>query len=160
MISIRMLKICGKSIIKPLLIIYKKCLEKGCFSSEWKKANVVPVHKKNGKQLLKNYRPVSLLPICSKFWRGYSVTECLNFLSKIIWSLLISLVLRQVTRASTNLFPSLTKYINHLMMARKYGVYFWYIESIGQVMAPRSSLQTKTKWYIQWTFRHFDRFLR
>ena len=39
-----MLKICGKSIIKPLLIIYKKCLEKGCFSSEWKKANVVPVH--------------------------------------------------------------------------------------------------------------------
>ena len=44
MISIRMLKICGKSIIKPLLIIYKKCLEKGCFSSEWKKANVVPVH--------------------------------------------------------------------------------------------------------------------
>ena len=29
MISIRMLKICGKSIIKPLLIIYKKCLEKG-----------------------------------------------------------------------------------------------------------------------------------
>ena len=46
MISIRMLKICGKSIIKPLLIIYKKCLEKGCFPNEWKKANVVPVHKK------------------------------------------------------------------------------------------------------------------
>ena len=46
MISIRMLKICSKSIIKPLLIIYKKCLEKGCFLSEWKKANVVPVRKK------------------------------------------------------------------------------------------------------------------
>ena len=46
MISTRMLKICGKSIIKPLQIIYKKCLEKGCFSNEWKKANVVPVHKK------------------------------------------------------------------------------------------------------------------
>ena len=35
MISIRMFKICGKSIIKPLLIIYKKCLEKGCFRNEW-----------------------------------------------------------------------------------------------------------------------------
>ena len=35
MISISVLKICGKYIIKPLLIIY-----------EWKKANVVPVHKK------------------------------------------------------------------------------------------------------------------
>ena len=43
MISIRMLKICGKSITKPLLIIYKKCPEKGCFPNEWKKANVVPV---------------------------------------------------------------------------------------------------------------------
>ena len=46
MIGIRMLKICGKSIIKPLLIIYKKCLEKGCFPNEWKKANVAPVHEK------------------------------------------------------------------------------------------------------------------
>ena len=46
MISIRMLKTCGKSIIKPLLITYKICLEKCCFPNEWKKANVVPVHKK------------------------------------------------------------------------------------------------------------------
>ena len=46
MISIRMLKICDKSTIKPLLIIYKKCLVKGCFPNEWKKSNVVPVHKK------------------------------------------------------------------------------------------------------------------
>ena len=37
MISIRMLKICVKSIIKPLLIIFKKCIEKSCFPNEWKK---------------------------------------------------------------------------------------------------------------------------
>ena len=46
MISMRMLKICGKSIIKPLQIIYKQCLDKGCFPDELKKANVVPIHKK------------------------------------------------------------------------------------------------------------------
>ena len=30
------------------------------------KTNVVPVRKNNGKQLLKMYRPISLLPICDK----------------------------------------------------------------------------------------------
>ena len=33
-----------------------------------KKANVIPVHKKGNKQLVSNYRPVSLLPICSKIF--------------------------------------------------------------------------------------------
>ena len=41
-----MLKICDKTIITPLLIIYKKCLEKSCFPNEWKKANALPVYKK------------------------------------------------------------------------------------------------------------------
>ena len=36
----------GHDMIKPLLIVYKKCLEEGRFPNEWKKANVVPVHKK------------------------------------------------------------------------------------------------------------------
>ena len=36
----------GHDMIKPLLIVYKKCLEEGCFPNEWKKANVAPVHKK------------------------------------------------------------------------------------------------------------------
>ena len=54
MISISMLKICSKCIIKALLIIYKNFIEKGCFPNEWTKANVVPVHKKD-KQFLKNY---------------------------------------------------------------------------------------------------------
>ena len=40
---------------------------------EWKKANVVSIHKKKkkkdtSKQCIKNYRPVSLLPICSNIF--------------------------------------------------------------------------------------------
>ena len=118
MISIHMLKICGKSIIKPLLIIYKKCLEKGCFPSEWKKANVVPVHKKNDNQLLKNYRPISLLPICGKVLERLLYNSIFEFFIQKNLST-SSPVLRQVTRASINLFPSLT------MTATKYGVYFF-----------------------------------
>ena len=46
MISIRILKICGESILKPLELTLKSCIESGKFPIEWGKANVVPVHKK------------------------------------------------------------------------------------------------------------------
>ena len=36
--------------------------------TEWKKCNVVPLHKKNSKQSLKNYRPVSLLLVFDKIF--------------------------------------------------------------------------------------------
>ena len=32
----------------------------------WKMANVAPIFKKCNKQLIKNYRPISLLPVCGK----------------------------------------------------------------------------------------------
>ena len=53
MINICMLKPCGISIFKALELIFKSCLVNGVFSLEWKKANVVPVHKKNEKESLK-----------------------------------------------------------------------------------------------------------
>ena len=43
MICIRFVKICGESILKPLEIIFKSCIENGQFPNKWKKANVVPV---------------------------------------------------------------------------------------------------------------------
>ena len=61
-----MLKICGSAIYEPLAIIFKQCVDTGIFSSEWKKGNIVPIHKKDHKQTLKSYRPVSLLRICGK----------------------------------------------------------------------------------------------
>ena len=65
-ISIRMIKMCGPDLAKPLVIIYKNCLAKGVFPSIWKKANVLPIHKKDIKHNAKNYRPISLLPIFGK----------------------------------------------------------------------------------------------
>ena len=41
-------------------------LEKGVFPDDWKNSNVVPIHKRDSKNLIKNYRPISLLPIFSK----------------------------------------------------------------------------------------------
>ena len=45
-ISIRMIKLCATSISKPLSILFGNCFENQCFPNEWKKANIVPVHKK------------------------------------------------------------------------------------------------------------------
>ena len=63
-----MIKICGNSLCKPLEMTFKSCIKKGEFPSEWKKPNVVPLHKKNDKQSLKNYRAISLLPIFDKMF--------------------------------------------------------------------------------------------
>ena len=68
MISIGMLKICDESIYKPLEYTFWASLNDERFASEWKKASVVPIHKKDIKQILKNYRLVSLLPICAKIF--------------------------------------------------------------------------------------------
>ena len=67
-ISIRLLKLCGDSINRPLATIFKNCFNERIFPNDWKKANVVPIHKKNYKQIVTNYRPVSLLPVCSKIF--------------------------------------------------------------------------------------------
>ena len=79
MISIRMLKICANSIYKPLQLIFRSCIENGKFPSEWKKANVVPVHEKGNKQTLENYRPVSLLPICGKIFERLIYNSLFEF---------------------------------------------------------------------------------
>ena len=65
-ISVRMIKMCDNSLIIPLKLIFQNCLRHGIFPETWKRANVVPVHKKNEKNLKENYRPISLLPIFSK----------------------------------------------------------------------------------------------
>ena len=48
-LSVRVIKICGISLCKPLEIIFHKCINQGIFPSYWKKANVVPIHKKKKK---------------------------------------------------------------------------------------------------------------
>ena len=48
-----MLKLSDKAICKLLHIIFTSCLETGVFPIHWKKANVVPMHKKESKQLVK-----------------------------------------------------------------------------------------------------------
>ena len=78
-IRIHILKICGCSICKTPEMIFKQCIETGLFPSEWKKANIVPIHKKGDKKTLESYRPVLLLPICGKIFEGSMFNEMFIF---------------------------------------------------------------------------------
>ena len=51
-----------------LVIIFRNIVITGIFPDQWKLENVTPIHKKNDKQQLSNYRPISLLPICSEIF--------------------------------------------------------------------------------------------
>ena len=48
-ISIRMIQLCEKVIVEPLPILFLPFLEEGVFPDDWKKSNVVPIHKKESK---------------------------------------------------------------------------------------------------------------
>ena len=65
-ISGQMLLLCDETIILPLQIIFTNILTTSIYPDMWKLANVTPIFKKGDKQLIKNYRPISLLPICGK----------------------------------------------------------------------------------------------
>ena len=45
----------------------------------WKKGNVVPIHEKDDKQCLKNYRLIYLLPICENFFEKLIFNEIFIF---------------------------------------------------------------------------------
>ena len=61
MISIRMLKLCGKTTCRHLKIIFKTHLNTYKFSIKYKKGNVVPINEIDDKRNVKNNRSVSLL---------------------------------------------------------------------------------------------------
>ena len=71
---------CGDSIIVPLRIIFRNSILKGVFPSAWKMANVVPIHKKNQKNIITNYRPISLLPIFGKVFERLFFTSLYSYL--------------------------------------------------------------------------------
>ena len=81
-ISIRMIKICDKSILKPLLILFQNSTKLSCYPDIWKKSNIIPAHKKNDKRLVNNYRPISLLPIFGKIFEKIIFNRIYVFLLK------------------------------------------------------------------------------
>ena len=45
-LPIKVIKVCDKTLVYPLKLIFKASIQEGVFPGCWKKANVVPIHKK------------------------------------------------------------------------------------------------------------------
>ena len=65
-ISNRMLKDMIPVIVRPLCIIFNKSIKENTFPDSLKLARVIPLYKSGAKDVLDNYRPISLLPVFSK----------------------------------------------------------------------------------------------
>ena len=74
-----MIKLCGKSIAHPISLIFQSILNDGVFPDDREKSNIVQCHKKDSKNLIKNYRPISLLPIISKVFERLIYNSLYNY---------------------------------------------------------------------------------
>jgi hypothetical protein len=69
----------SKSISTPLAHIFNISMHTGKLPDNWKKANVTPLHKKGPKNLVENYRPISLTSIVCKTMEKF-IRNIINFL--------------------------------------------------------------------------------
>ena len=74
-----MIKICSQSLILPSKIIFEHSLKNGKFPKIRKKANVVLMHKKEDKMLVKIFRPISLFPIFGKMFERVICSSLFNY---------------------------------------------------------------------------------
>ena len=75
-----MITMCGESLALPLKMIFETALNDGVFPVDWKKGNIVPVHKKDLKTVLINYRPISSLPIFAKIFEKIIFTSMFEYI--------------------------------------------------------------------------------
>ena len=70
-------------LISPLLAkLYNNCTDAGIFPQIFKPGKITPFFKKGNKELLENYRPVSVLPIFGKIFEKILYNRLYNFFTK------------------------------------------------------------------------------
>ena len=80
-ISLRLLKFCKLTIIKPLMLIIRQVLNTGIFPDKLKIAKVIPIFKKGDEELFSNYRPISILPAISNIIEKVIYQQIYSFFS-------------------------------------------------------------------------------
>ena len=81
-ISILIIKKLANELSIPLTYIFNLSLSSGIVPDQLKIARVVPIHKKESKDVFSNYRPISVLPGFSKILERLVFNRCISFLNK------------------------------------------------------------------------------
>ena len=75
----------GDIVCAYLSNIYNTSKEENKYPQSLKQADVTPIHKKEERTLLKNYRPVSLIPIVSKLFERDMYNQILVYIDKFLF---------------------------------------------------------------------------
>ena len=78
-IDLTTIKLVNHEITPAITHVVNLSIQQQVFPHQWKKAKVIPLHKKDETIYPKNYRPVSLLPIFSKILERAIVAQVVKY---------------------------------------------------------------------------------
>ena len=73
-----MIELCGDKVTLPLSTIFVNIINTVIFPTLWKSGNVTPIHEKDSKRVINNYRPISLLPLFAKIFENILFLKMYN----------------------------------------------------------------------------------
>lgn len=79
-INTAIFKDCLNCTKKHICYLFNKVLSHGIFPDVWKIAHIIPLHKNGKRDIVSNYRPISLLPLIGKLMEKLMHTRIYNYL--------------------------------------------------------------------------------
>ena len=146
-------------VVLPLRIIFGNILSTATYPDIWKLAKVTPIFKKGDKQLIGNYRPIYVLPLCGKFFEKI----IFNNLYKHLTTHHLITKTQSGFRpgdSTTNQLIDLVDKIHQAFDSKKpleVRAVFLDISKAFDKVASRINLQNEAKWYIRQFMETFSK---
>ena len=78
-----MLKLTAGEIALPLTLLFNYSLREGVIPDDWKRANVVPIHKSGDISSIKNYRPITLCSVVGKLLERVVTNRMIGYMRDV-----------------------------------------------------------------------------